>query len=97
MKTKDFYKIYIFALEKAFQNDSINFGFYVKPPKDYLDAEIADQIDQYLEDHQEEFLNRIAYYFDAKSHNFPSIRGIRIDLYKKELMNEMRKLKITFY
>lgn len=43
MKTEDFYKIYIPALEKAFQNDSINWGFYVKSPEDYLDDEVSAQ------------------------------------------------------
>ncbi len=33
MKTQDFYKIYLPALEKALQNDDINEGFYVSRPE----------------------------------------------------------------
>ncbi|MBO9693770.1 hypothetical protein [Chryseobacterium sp.] len=96
MEKKDFYTIYIPALEKAFQNDSINLGFYVKSPEDYLDDEVASQIDQYLKEHENEFLEKTACYFDAKSHGFPSVQGIDIDLYKSKLMDEMNAVKKVF-
>ncbi|WP_213278326.1 hypothetical protein [Chryseobacterium indologenes] len=96
MKTEDFYKIYIPALEKAFQNDSINWVFYVKSPEDYLDDEVSAQIDQYSNENGDVFLEKIAYYFDAKSHNFSSVQGVKIDLYKAELIDEMVKIKKEF-
>ncbi|MDW9382600.1 hypothetical protein [Chryseobacterium sp. JV558] len=96
MKKEEFYKIYIPALEKAFQNDSINLGFYVKSPEDYIDDEVLCQIDQYLEENEDIFLENIAYYFDAKSHNFSSVQGIKIDLYKTVLIDEMVKIKKSF-
>lgn len=34
METNDSYKIYIPVLEKAFQNDTVNYGFYVNLPED---------------------------------------------------------------
>lgn len=79
METKDFYKIYIPALEKALENDSINAGFYVKPPEDYLGSELAKQVVEYLEEKEDSFTEKVAYYFDAKSHHFPSIQNINID------------------
>ena len=93
MRTEDFYKLYIPALEEAFKNDSINYGFYVKPPEDYLNDDIADLITQYLEDNEDDFTEKIGYYFDAKSHNFSSIKGISIDAYKQNLISEMFKIK----
>ncbi|MDR3022480.1 hypothetical protein [Chryseobacterium sp.] len=96
MKTEDFYKIYIPALEKAFQNDSLNLGFYIKSPEDYLDDEVSAQIDHYLEENENVFLEKVAYYFDAKSHNFSSVQGVKIDLYKADLIAEMVKIKKSF-
>ena len=96
MKKEEFYQIYIPVLEKAFQNDSINLGFYVKSPENYLDDELAGKVEQYLEEHEDTFLEKVAYYFDAKSHNFPSVQNILIDLYKADLMNEMELIKKEF-
>ncbi|WP_347216329.1 hypothetical protein [Chryseobacterium sp.] len=87
MKPEEFYKIYLPALEKAFQNDDINEGFYVKGPEEYIDSIFLEEMTQYLEENEDEFLEKIAYYFDAKSHNFPSIQGIDIEVYKKELID----------
>ena len=97
MKIEDFYKIYIPALEKAFQNDSINLGFYVKSPEDYCDEAAADQVNQYLEEYENEFLEKTACYFDVKSHNFSSVQGVKIDLYKADLIAEMVKIKKEFF
>ncbi|TZF92343.1 hypothetical protein FW781_21640 [Chryseobacterium panacisoli] len=80
MKTEDFYKIYIPALEKAFQNDSINLVFYVKSPEDYLDDEVSAQIDQYSNENEDVFLEKGAYFFDAKSHNFSNMMKMGIPL-----------------
>ncbi|MGI9583811.1 hypothetical protein ACR1PO_21640 [Chryseobacterium sp. RRHN12] len=55
---EDFYTIYIPALEKAFQNDSVNLGFYVRSPEDYLDDEAVRQVDQYLKEHEDQFLEK---------------------------------------
>lgn len=96
MKTEDFYKIYIPALEKALQNDSINLGFYVKSPEDYLDDEVSAQIDQYSDENGDVFLEKVAYYFDAKSHNFSFVQEVEIDLYKADLIAEMVRLKKSF-
>jgi hypothetical protein len=96
MKKEEFYKIYIPVLEKTFQNDSNNWGGYVKSPENYLDDELTDKIEQYLEEHEDVFLEKIAYYFDAKSHNFPSVQNVLIDLYKADLIDEMSLIKKKF-
>jgi len=96
MEKKDFYKIYIPALELALNNDSINYGFYVKSPEDYLDDQIAKQLTEYLENNEDYFTEKVAYYFDARSHNFPSIQNINIDDYKNDLISEIFEIKKKF-
>lgn len=93
MKIQDFYKIYLPALEKAFQNDEVNNEFYVKGPEEYIDPIFLDEVTSYLEKNEDEFLEKIAYYFDARSHNFPSIQGIAIDAYKEQLKSYILNLK----
>ncbi|RXM49683.1 MULTISPECIES: hypothetical protein [unclassified Chryseobacterium] len=95
MKPQDFYKIYLPALEKAFQNDEVNDGFYVKGPEEYIDSIFLDEVTQYLEENEDAFLEKVAYYFDAKSHYFPSINEIDIDVYKKELRDEILRIKMN--
>lgn len=92
-KTQDFYKIYLPALEKALQNDEVNEGFYVKSPEDYINPESIEEVTRYLEENEDEFLEKVAYYFDAKSHNFPSIQGVDIEVYKEQLKSYISKLK----
>ncbi|SIR54484.1 hypothetical protein SAMN05880573_12634 [Chryseobacterium sp. RU33C] len=96
MEKKEFYKLYIPALELALKNDSVNYGFYVKSPEDYLDDKTARQIIDYLDDNEDDFTERVSYYFDAKSHNFPSIQNIDIDEYKKDLIEKISKIKKDF-
>ncbi|MGE8553546.1 MAG: hypothetical protein ACN6OB_06355 [Chryseobacterium jejuense] len=93
MKPQKFYKIYLPALEKALQNDEVNEGFYVKGPEDYIDPECIEEITLYLEENEDGFLEKVAYYFDAKSHNFPSIQGVDIEVYRKQLENYIFKIK----
>ncbi|BAP30345.1 uncharacterized protein CHSO_1308 [Chryseobacterium sp. StRB126] len=93
MNSQEFYKIYLHALEKALENDEINHGFYVKEPEEYIDPVFLDEVTQYLEENEDAFLEKVAYYFDAKSHYFPSINRIDIDIYKKELLVDISKMK----
>ncbi|MCS4304936.1 hypothetical protein DRF65_10895 [Chryseobacterium pennae] len=93
MRSHDFYKIYLPALEKALQNDEVNEGFYVKGPEDYINQESIEEATRYLEENEDEFLEKVAYYFDAKSHNFPSIQGVDIEVYKEQIKSCISKLK----
>ena len=54
---KRFFTMYIPTLEKTFQSDSVNEGFYVKLPEDYVDDEFIDEVNQYLGDHEIKKIN----------------------------------------
>ncbi|GAA4276489.1 hypothetical protein [Aquimarina mytili] len=96
MTKQEFYSLYIPALEKALDTDHINIGFKVKGPEDYIDTKLQVEIENYLEEHEDVFLEKVAYYFDAKSHNFPSIEGVEIEVYKKKIKIEINNVKKGF-
>lgn len=95
MTDTEFYTIYLPALEKALANDYINHGFHVKGPDYYINTIYLNKIYDYpdIAGSDNNFLNRVAYYFDARSHNFPSIQGISIEDYKKAIIIDMDRLK----
>lgn len=101
MNLDNFYKIYIPALEKALENDNINYGFYVRDPSDYIQCSSDElrQIDLFLDkiSGKNKFLDMVAYYFDAKSHNFPSIENVDINLYKQNILFQIRTLKEEYH
>ncbi|TSE03484.1 hypothetical protein [Aquimarina algiphila] len=96
MTKKEFYQVYIPALEKALDTDHVNLGFNVKGPEDYIDPELQVKLEKYLEKNEDNFLEKVAYYFDAKSHNFPSIGETPIEVCKVELVNEIHRIKAEF-
>lgn len=96
MDIRYFYEIYIPALELALEEDHINNGFHVKGPEDFLDKNTAFNIDLFLEKNEDKFTEKVAYYFDAKSHNFPSIEGIDIDEYRLNILRQIREIKDKF-
>ncbi|MFK7814525.1 MAG: hypothetical protein AB8B59_18660 [Maribacter sp.] len=95
MNRIDFYKVYIPALELAFQNDDVNYGFHVKGPDHFIESNLVNQIDQFITDNEDTFLENVAYYFDAKSHSFSSFEWVPIEFFKSNLVSEMQKIKKT--
>lgn len=97
MNLLHFYSLYIPALEKALVNDNINYGYFVKDPSDYIacNPDELKEIEIFLDKScgQNDFLDKVAYYFDAKSHSFPSIQGIEIETYKKDIEEEIIAIK----
>ncbi|WP_417199890.1 hypothetical protein [Bizionia sp.] len=100
MNKKDFYKNYIPALIKALENDNLTFGFYVKGPEQFFNftKEINNEMDRYLDmsSGKDEFLDKVAYYFDAKSHNIIEVQGIPVKEYKEKLKKEILMYKKKF-
>ena len=97
MNTKDFFSYYIPALVQALQHDNVNSGFYIKTPEHFINESerIKSEIDIYLDKNagKDEFLDRVGYYFDAKSHGFEEIVGISLNDYKKIIEDEILIIK----
>ncbi|WP_336959282.1 hypothetical protein [Chryseobacterium contaminans] len=55
----------------------------MKGPEEYIDPMFLDEVTQYVEENEDEFLEKVAYYFDAKSHYFPSVKDVDIEVIKK--------------
>lgn len=64
---------------KALWNNEVNEGFYIKGSDDYIDPNFIEEVTQYLEENEDEFFEKVAYCFDAKSHNFIYIQGVNIE------------------
>jgi hypothetical protein len=97
MELNVFYNKYITALEKALELDHIDHGFLVKDPVFYIDGTIAElqEFDVFLDEvaGKNRFLDKVAYYFDAKSHNFPDIQGKNIEIYKQDIIEDIKLIK----
>jgi len=95
MDDKTFFSIYLPALSKSFENDHINYGFHVKSPEYFIEESQLTDIDSYLESDTiyDDFFDMVGYYFDAKSHNFPSIDGIEINRYKNKIKYKAEEIK----
>lgn len=91
MNDKIFFSYYIPALERAFEEDNVNYGFLVKQPSWFYPDSLRFDLEVYEDSHYLEYpiLEKVAYYFDAKSHGFDMIDNTSIDDYKKNLMLEM--------
>ena len=97
MNPSEFYELYIPALIKALLDENNWEQFNVKGPEYFLDVSNQKQkeIEIYL-DHiagQDKFLDNVAYYFDAKSHGFNEIDGVKMEEFRKNLENEILKCK----
>ena len=97
MNQLEFYKYYIPALIKALFNENNCEQFNLKGPEHFLDVsdEIQREIEIYLDKvaGQDQFLDNVAYYFDAKSHGFNEIDGIKIEEFKQKLEDEINRYR----
>jgi len=96
MELKEFYRIYIPALEIAMNDKEPLGSFSVKGPEYYIDDNLRYDIAMFLDKNEDYFLERVAYYFDALDHNFPSIQGKSMEKYAKELKEDIDKIKKEF-
>ena len=95
MTEVEFYKLFLPALNKALENDHINYGFYVAGPEDYVETEYLMDVENHMDTTSEnvDFLDMVAYYFDAKSHNFPDVGEETINQYKIRLIEKANEIK----
>ncbi len=97
MNEKEFFHQYIPALEQALLNDNVNHGFSVSGPDWYIDdANKRKEVDLFEQKNFESFeyfFENVALYFDAKSHGFDKINGVKIEICKGNLKDEILKYK----
>lgn len=97
MDQLEFYKKYIPALIKALINENSWEQFNVKGPEHYLTVsdEKQKEFEIYLDQvaGQDEFLDNVGYYFDAKSHGFSEINGVKIKVFREYINSEILECK----
>lgn len=100
MEDKEFFDIYLEALNKALDNDNVNYGFSVYNPNDYIEDELLlKKLESFEEMNYERFKNffdLVSFYFDAKSHYFDSVGKFSIDEYRKKLIEASDTIKKRF-
>ena len=93
MNKKEFYRHYIPALLIALERDDECEDYFIRGPEHYIQLPFnkKKEIDLYLDKSagKDLFLDKVAYYFDAKSHGFNEINGIDIKKYKEEILKEI--------
>ncbi|HEY1056626.1 MAG TPA: hypothetical protein VGE24_15875 [Emticicia sp.] len=97
MEDNEFFKIYIQALEKALNNDEVNYGFYVYNPYDYIEDDILlkrlEKFESENYDRFSHFFDLVSFYFDAKSHNFDTVGKYSIYEYREKVVKELDFMK----
>ena len=98
MDDRTFFSYYIPALEKAFSEDHINYGFFVKGQDSFYPEEVMHELEEFVDSHYDEYpvLEHAAYYFDALSHYESNVRGIEINQYKKQIQDDIEKIRKKF-
>jgi hypothetical protein len=96
MKNQLFFSYYFIALREALEQDNVNNGFLVKSPNWFYPKELYQILEEYEESHYDEFplLEKVSYYFDAKSHGFSNIGGVNIVSYRQYIIKETKELAI---
>lgn len=95
MNDKYFFLYYISALKEALLHAHETPDFSAKDPSWYYPESISKDLMLYEDSHYDEFpiLEKVPYYFDAVSHNFPSIEGVDIKDYRQSIIEEMEQLE----
>lgn len=93
-----FFKYYIPALKEALLHTYENADFSAKDPSWYYPKNMTNVLMLFEDSHYEEYpiLEKVAYYFHAIEHNFPSFEGIDINDYKQMILDEMEGLEKEF-
>lgn len=97
MNKTEFYSYFIPALEKALVSEGNWEQFNVKGPAFFLDVSdsIGNEIEAFIDcaAGADRFLDNVAYYFDAKSHGFDEIDGVKIAVFRSSLEDEILEIK----
>ena len=98
MTSKLFFSYYLIALKEALSQDNVNSGFLVKSPNWFYPKDMYDVLAEFEESHYDEFpfIEKVAYYFDAKSHRFSNVRGVDINSYRNMLIETAKDISLKF-
>lgn len=98
MDIRQFYSIYLPVLTRALQEDDKNYGFSVSSPESYLDEDKVSEIELFIDNElaNNEFINMVDEYFDAKSHYFKKMNGVDVDTIKDQIIEGIGKLKLIY-
>ncbi|OIN55618.1 hypothetical protein [Arsenicibacter rosenii] len=96
MEQNVFFFHYLKALSKALENDNINYGYHVHGPDWFIDDDqLRNEIDLFEQTYSgkyKTFLEKVAIYFDAKSHYSKKIGSQDISEYKAYILFEMNEI-----
>lgn len=96
MNDENFFKNYIPALEASLAFESKE-DFDAKGPDWFVeDDQVRDELDLFEQKNYERYkslFDMVAYYLDARAHNFNEIDGIILSEYKKKLEAEIEIYK----
>ncbi|NQY10227.1 MAG: hypothetical protein HRT71_12040 [Flavobacteriales bacterium] len=94
MDRKEFYALYLPALEKALALDHINILLLTQGPIHFLECSKKKKKDfnAYLEKAtgKDDFIDSVDYYFEAITHGDKEIDGIQLKLFRKSIVLELR-------
>jgi len=98
MNDEIFFKYYIPAFKKALVEASQAEDFFCTAPNWYYPKNLMRDLMLFEDSHYDEYpiLEKVAYYFHAVEHNFPSFEGIDIDDYKQMILDEIGQLEKEF-
>lgn len=98
MNKREFFHIYLEALEEALENDHHNYGYLVWSPDFYMEPETVQQIEAFIEKElaDDDFINFVEYYFDAKSHNFPDVGKVNIEDARRYIIEEIARIRAEY-
>jgi hypothetical protein len=97
MDQRTFFSYYLPALEEALRHDHEWETFLVKGPDFYYagDDQLYQVLETFIEAHCDEIalFNQVGLYFDAMSHGFDAIDGVRVQAYKAMIAKEANFIK----
>jgi len=63
-----------------------------------MDSDTMHQVEKFIEDElpDNDFINFVEEYFDAKSHNFPDMHGMSVEDARTYIVNEIKKIRVEY-
>lgn len=102
MNDKDFFKNYIPALKKALSEDNKVVDYHILTPDWFINnKELSMEMDLFEEENYDKYIQlfeRVAGYFDAKSHGFQYVLkdGYSIEQCKLDILDILDKYSVMY-